>query len=78
MGALGSNLAAISWFFDPPYKTPAVSLTPPARAFALSEASSELRAQGRLQEALAAIRTVLQMDEASQDWDKRREILRRN
>ena len=29
LGAAGSDLAAISWFFDPPYETPAAALMPP-------------------------------------------------
>ena len=29
LGAVGSDLAAISWFFDRPYETPAAALTPP-------------------------------------------------
>jgi tetratricopeptide (TPR) repeat protein len=69
LGAFGSNLAAISWFFDRPYETPAAALTPPDRAWVLSEASVGLRAQGRLQEALPAMRAVLQMLEAAQDWE---------
>ena len=56
LGAVGSNLAAISWFFDQPYETPAAALTPEDRAWVLSEASYGLRAQGRLQEALPAMR----------------------
>jgi tetratricopeptide (TPR) repeat protein len=68
LGAGGSNLAAVSWFFDRPYETPAVALTPPARAFVLGEASFALRAQGRLQEALPAMRTTLCMLEGAQNW----------
>ena len=30
-GGVGSNLAAISWFFDRPYETPAAALTPADR-----------------------------------------------
>ncbi len=56
LGAVGSDLAAISWFFDRPYETPAAALTPPARAFVLGVAGFALRAQGRLQEALPAMR----------------------
>ena len=68
LGAFASDLAVISWFFDRPYETPAVGLTPPARAFVLGQASVGLRAQGRLQEALPAMRAGLQMREAAQDW----------
>jgi len=68
LGAVGSDLAAIAWFFDRPYETPAAALTPSARAFVLSRASFGLRAQGRLQEALPAVRTGLHMQEEAQDW----------
>ena len=68
LGAIGSSLAAISWFFDRPYETPAAALTPPERAFVLSEASFALRAQGRLQEALSAMSAILRMAEEEQDW----------
>ena len=46
LGAFGSNLAAISWFFDRPYETPAAALTPPDRAWVLSEASNGLARAG--------------------------------
>ena len=39
LGAMSSDLAAISWFFDRPYETPAEALSQPARAFVLDEAS---------------------------------------
>jgi tetratricopeptide (TPR) repeat protein len=68
LGALGSNLAAISWFFDRPYEKPAALLTPPERAFVLGEAGFNLRAQARLQEALATMRAARQMDELGQRW----------
>ena len=61
LGAVGSDLAAISWFFDRPYETPVATLTPPDRSWVLSEASFGLRAQGRLQEALPAMRAGLRM-----------------
>jgi len=68
LGAVGSDLAAIAWFFDKPYEMPVAALTPPVRAWVLSQASFGLRAQGRLQEALPAMRSGLQMEEAVQDW----------
>ena len=68
LGAFGSNLAAISWFFDRPYETPAAALTPPDRAWVLGQASVGLRAQGRLQEALPAMREAVRMGEEAQQW----------
>ena len=54
LGALGSNLAAISSFFDGADETPAEALTSPARAFVLGERAFYLNSQGRLQEAVPA------------------------
>ena len=68
LGAWGSDLAAIAWFFDWPYETPAATLAPPERAWVLGYASSGLRAQGRLQEAVPAMRAGLRMDEVAQGW----------
>jgi hypothetical protein len=68
LGAYGSNLATISWFFDPPFVTPVVGLTLPARSWVLSEASRALLAQGRLREALPAQRANLELDESREDW----------
>jgi tetratricopeptide (TPR) repeat protein len=68
LGAVGSNLAAISWFFDRPYDTPAEVLTLADRAWVLGQASFGLRAQGRLLEALPATRAGLQMEEAAKNW----------
>jgi hypothetical protein len=68
LGAAGSELAAIAWFFDRPYETPAEALATPARAWVLGQASYALRAQGRLHEALPAMRAAQREDEAAQDW----------
>jgi hypothetical protein len=68
LGAVDSSLAAISWFFEKLYETPAAALPPRDRAFVLGEASFALRAQGRLQEALPAMRAALSMAEAAQAW----------
>ena len=68
LGATGSNLVAISWFFDRPYDSPAPELSQQSRSFVLGEASGALRGQGRLREALLAMRTTLQMHEQAQWW----------
>jgi hypothetical protein len=47
---------------------PAHALTVPARNFVLGEASFYLRAHGRLQEALSAMRETLRFQEEAQDW----------
>ena len=66
LGAAGSDLAAIAWFFDPPYEKPAAALMPPQCAWVLSVASAALRAQGRLEEALPAMRAALRLAEEEQ------------
>ena len=63
LGALGSDLAAIAWFFDRLYETPVAALTPQHRAWVLADVGERLRAQGRLREALPAMRTALRMFE---------------
>ena len=68
LGATGSDLAAISWFFKKPYETLATSLTPNEQPWVLNLAAFMLRAQGRLAEALPATRAALQMAEAAQSW----------
>ena len=69
LGAIGSDLAAISWFFDQPFETPAPTLSKPAQRWVLSEASYGLRAQGRLQEALRAMHESSDCLEEEQDWE---------
>ena len=68
LGAFGSNLAAISWFFERPYETPSVALSPPDRSWVLSEAGNGLRAQGRLMELLATARASLRFYEEARGW----------
>ena len=68
LGAVGSSLAAISWFFERPYERPVPTLAPPNRVFVLGEASFALRAQGRLNEALPAMRLALEMEEGLKAW----------
>jgi len=69
LGALGSDLAAISWFFDTPYEAPARALTESDRSWVLNEAAVGLRAQGRLAEALPAMRASLRMNEGRESWE---------
>jgi tetratricopeptide (TPR) repeat protein len=68
LGALGSNLAAISWFFDKPYASPSVALTLAAQSWVLSDAAFYLRAEGRFAEALPAMHAALRLDEDAGDW----------
>jgi tetratricopeptide (TPR) repeat protein len=68
LGAIGSDLAAISRFFAVPYELPVSSLNEADRSWVLRQASFYLGAQGRLSEALPIRRIALSLDEAAQDW----------
>lgn len=68
LGAIGSNLAAISWFFDRPFDALVLGLAEQAMAFILSEAAFYLRTHGRLAEALAAENAGLRLREKANDW----------
>lgn len=68
LGAAGSDLAAISWFFDRAYETPVASLTESAQTWVLSVAAFTLRSQGRLAEALPAMRLSLKGEERAENW----------
>jgi tetratricopeptide (TPR) repeat protein len=68
LGAVGSNLAAISCFFDKAYENPVAGLTPSNRSWALGEASFYLRSQGRLQEAIPVMRSSLLIAEVARNW----------
>jgi tetratricopeptide (TPR) repeat protein len=68
LGAFGSDLAAISSFFDKPYETPVAALTEIHRAWVLGTVAFILRAQGRFIEALPAQRAALRSAEDAKDW----------
>ncbi len=68
LGSLGSDLAAISWFFETPYSTPRAGLTELERSWLFTQAGYCLRGQGRLREALPTMRAGLQESERAEDW----------
>jgi tetratricopeptide (TPR) repeat protein len=68
LGAIGSNLAALSWFFAKPYETPVVALRAIEQTWTLNEAGMALKANGRFVEAVAAMRAALQMYNNDQNW----------
>ena len=68
LGALGSNLAAITWFFEKPYETPVETLEKADRSWVLAVAAFCLRAQGRFAEAVATTTVGLSREEAAEDW----------
>lgn len=68
LGAYGSDLAAIGWFFDKPYERPVAGLSRPAQAWVLGVAAFSLRAHGRMNEALPAMRAALDREVAAEAW----------
>jgi AAA ATPase domain/TIR domain len=68
LGTVGTNLAAIYWFFEKPYMTPFATLTVADQALVLSQAGFTLRAQGRLAEALPAMRGVVRGRTKETEW----------
>ena len=68
LGALGADLAALAGFFDPAWEKPVAGLTEPYKSFVLNEAGFDLRALGRLGEAVEPMRAGLDADIAGEDW----------
>jgi hypothetical protein len=68
LGAISSNLSAISAFFEQPYVRPVATLSEADKTWIQAEAASGLRAQGRFAEALLALRSGLPILEARKDW----------
>ncbi|HXO68491.1 MAG TPA: hypothetical protein VN838_05970, partial [Bradyrhizobium sp.] len=67
LGAVGSDLAAMSSFFETPYTQPVFNLKSAARAWVLGQAAFRLRALGRLAEALPVLRAALQNHEDARE-----------
>ena len=59
LGAFGADLAALSGFFDPPWRRPADGLREASKGFVLNEAGSALLALGRPAEAIEPMRAEL-------------------
>ncbi|HEX5717226.1 MAG TPA: hypothetical protein VF179_13765, partial [Thermoanaerobaculia bacterium] len=68
LGAFGSDLAALSGFFDRPWDQPSASITSADQAFLLNEAGFSLRALGRLAEAVQPMEAGLGRYEAQENW----------
>lgn len=65
LGAIGSDLAAIFWFFDTPFVTPVATLDERSKTWVLAQAAFYLGGQWRIAEALPAMRTGLEIEEAA-------------
>jgi tetratricopeptide (TPR) repeat protein len=68
LGALGAELAALSGFFDQPWRQPVAGLTEPDKGWVLSEAGFCLRSLGRLAEAAQPMQAGMEASIAQKDW----------
>jgi tetratricopeptide (TPR) repeat protein len=68
LGAIGSDLSALSGFFDRPWDQPSVSLTAKDQSLVLAIAAFCLRALGRLAEAVDPMQLGLEADVVQEDW----------
>lgn len=68
LGAFGSNLGAVTCFFDSPWNRVSSALPEAARSLALSQAAGCLHALGRLTDSLEPMLAVAHMSEHVGDW----------
>lgn len=68
LGAFGADLSAVACFFSTPWSQVHPSFSAADQSWLLSEAAFDLRALGRLAEALAPMRVGAEMDVAQQAW----------
>jgi hypothetical protein len=68
LGAIDADLGAVAAFFDEPWTRVSSNLAEPARAWLLNVAAFDLRALGRLTEALQPMCAGLEMHVQQQDW----------
>jgi tetratricopeptide (TPR) repeat protein len=68
LGAFGANLGALACLFAEPWTRPAPALTEPAQAWLLNEAALNLRALGRLGEALGPMRAGTELYVKQENW----------
>lgn len=68
LGAIGADLAAVAAFFDAPWTQASPNLTEADQAWLLAVAAFNLRALGRLTEALQPMRASLEMAVLLKNW----------
>ncbi|MES1241973.1 MAG: hypothetical protein ABUT39_10175 [Acidobacteriota bacterium] len=68
LGAIGSELSALSGFFDRPWDQPSASLTSGDQGWVLNEAAFDLRALGRLAEAIPPMEAGLRSAVDLESW----------
>ncbi|MEO0433896.1 MAG: hypothetical protein AAF151_19600 [Cyanobacteria bacterium J06656_5] len=68
LGAMGTDLAALTALFEMPFSRPNPNLTEEDQAFVLNKASFRLRALGRLAEATQPMQLRVELGIAAKDW----------
>lgn len=68
LGTIGAELSALSGFFEEPWTRPVPELREADRGFVLNEAGYDLRAVGRLEDAVGPMRAALEMAISWKDW----------
>ncbi len=68
LGAFSDDLAVVSHFFEKPWRVPAQNLEPMWQAGVLNWAGFDLRALGRLREAVEPIRAGMENSAQQKDW----------
>lgn len=68
LGAFGADLAALSGFFNPPWRVPLDGLSEADKGFILNAAGFRLRALGRLAEAAQPMQAGLEARIAQKNW----------
>jgi len=68
LGAFGADLAAVSGFFDNPWELPRAEFSAIDKALVLSIAGYDLRASGRMQEAVKVLQAAIKLDIEQADW----------
>jgi len=70
LGAFGADLVAVSGFYYSLWDKPVAELRETSKAYVLNEAGFDLRALGRLKEAVQPLKAVLDAIIALKDWKK--------
>ncbi len=68
LGAMGTDLAAVSVFFETPFSRPNSTLMEADQAFVLNKASFRLRALGRLTEATQPMQAAIERYITAENW----------
>jgi len=68
LGAFGAELGALAWMFESPWSRPSPSLSEAHQGWLLNEAAYDLRALGRLAEAVEPMQAALNKAIEQEDW----------